>query len=42
MILNSIAAKSKLSEKEAEEFALEMGRKIREGIHERHRQKYGW
>ena len=36
-ILNAIAAKSKLTEQDA----LELGRKVRAGIHERHVHKYG-
>ena len=36
-ILNAITAKSKFTEKDA----LDLGRKIRKGIHERHIQKYG-
>ncbi len=36
-ILNAIAAKSKLMEKDA----IELGRKVKEGIHERHVKKYG-
>ncbi len=36
-ILKSITAKSRLTGKDA----LEIGRKIRKGIHERHVQKYG-
>ena len=35
-ILKAIVSKSKLSEKEALEFSIELGRKVRAGIHERH------
>jgi len=34
-ILKSIVAASKLSEKEAEEFAIELGRKVNKSMHER-------
>ncbi len=40
-VFNSIAAKSKLTEEEADSLALELGRKVRAGIHERHKQVYG-
>ena len=40
-VFNAIAAKSKLTEDEAEKLALELGRKVRKGIHERHVQAYG-
>ena len=40
-ILNAIAAKSKLTEEEAIEFSVQLGRKVRKGIHEQHVQEYG-
>ncbi|MBI1968916.1 hypothetical protein HYS49_03320 [Candidatus Woesearchaeota archaeon] len=40
-ILNAIAAKSKLTEEEAIKFSVELGRKVRKGIHERHVKAYG-
>ena len=36
-ILNSIAAKSKLTEKDA----IEIGRKIKKSMHQRYQEKYG-
>ncbi len=40
-ILKAIAAKSKLTEKEALEFSIKLGRKVNAGIHRRHVEKYG-
>ena len=40
-LLNALAAKSTLSKKEALEFSVQLGRKVRAGVHERHVQKYG-
>ena len=40
-VLKAITAKSKLTEEEAEKLALELGRKVRKGIHERHVRAYG-
>lgn len=40
-VLKAIAAKSKLTEKEALKLSIELGRKVRKGIHERHVQRYG-
>ena len=40
-IIKSIAAKSKLTEAEVEAFSIELGRKVKKGIHEKHIQKYG-
>ncbi len=39
-VFKAIAAKSKLTEAEAEKLALELGRKVRAGIHKRHKQVY--
>lgn len=41
-VFKAIAAKSILSEAEAEKLALDLGRKVRAGIHERHKEAYGW
>ncbi|MEK6938729.1 MAG: hypothetical protein AABX04_06815 [Nanoarchaeota archaeon] len=40
-ILKSISAKSKLTKSEAEKLSIELGRKVRSGIHEKHVAKYG-
>ena len=40
-ILSAISSKSKLTEKEAIQFSVELGRKVRQGIHQRHVEKYG-
>ena len=37
-VLNAIAAKSKLTEKDA----LEIGRKIKKSMHERYKKEHGW
>lgn len=39
-ILRSIVATSKLSEKEAEEFAIELGRKINKSMHEKFKKRH--
>ena len=40
-VFKAIAAKSKLTEEEADKIALDLGRKVRAGIHKRHQQLYG-
>ncbi|MBI2666146.1 hypothetical protein HYX13_00890 [Candidatus Woesearchaeota archaeon] len=40
-ILKAISAKSKLTEEEALEFSLKLGKKVNTGIHEKHVKKYG-
>jgi len=40
-IVKAIAAKSKLTEEEALEFSIMLGRKVNAGIHKRHLEKYG-
>ncbi len=40
-IVKAITAKSKLTEEEALEFSILLGRKVNEGIHTRHVEKYG-
>ena len=39
-VLKAIASKSKLSEEEAEKLALDLGRKVRAGIHKRHLEQH--